>query len=110
MGVGIRIGVQKIMDGATTTGAQTAVRPNGAKQTFQAMGTTSSGAGASVVTIQVSNDNVDWVTLGAITLTLATTSSSDGFASNAPWEYARAYVTSISGTGAAVTAYMGVEV
>jgi len=71
--------------------------------TFQAYGTTTAGAGAATIKIQVSNNETDWLDLGTISLTLATTSSSDGFAAEAPWQYVRANVTALSGTGASVS-------
>lgn len=76
--------------------------------TFQAVGQTTAGSGATVVDIEVSNDNVNWIILGTITLTLGTVTTSDGFASGAPWAYTRAEVRSISGTGASVSVFMGV--
>lgn len=76
--------------------------------TFQAT-VTGTGAVTATVIIDVSNDGINAVTtvLGTITLT-GTTSSSDGFTTNAPWKYVRARVTAISGTGATVQVYMGV--
>ena len=78
------------------------------KRTFQASGTTSSGSGAATILIEVSNDETNWLTLGTITLTLGTSSTTDGFTSDAPWAFVRARVSAISGTDAAVTAYIGV--
>ncbi len=87
---------------ATTTGAGDAqyLRPLSA---FQAFGTTTSGSGAATIKIQVSNNKIDWLDLGTITLTLGTTSTSDGFASDACWVWVRANVTALSGTGASVS-------
>ncbi len=76
--------------------------------TFQASGTTSAGSGAASVSIQVSNNNSDWLTAGTISLTLGTTSTSDGFAITAPWAWVRAKLDSISGTSASVTVLMSV--
>lgn len=102
-------GISTLISGATATGVPTTI-PKLADihslRTFQASGTTSAGAGASVILVQVSNNNSDWITLGTITLTLGTSSTSDGFASNAPWPYVRGNVSSISGTNAAVTLTM----
>lgn len=77
-------------------------------RTFSASGTTSAGAGSATVIIYGSNLGTDtWVSLGTITLTLATTitavTNTDGFASNAPWPFLCARVTAISGTDATVT-------
>jgi hypothetical protein len=105
-----RISVVTMGSGITTTTTSEVHRPNGAKASFQANGTTSTGAGAATVKIQGSLDNSIWIDLGTITLTLATTESGDGFAINAPWEYVRANVTAISGTDASVDVYMACEV
>lgn len=76
-------------------------------RTIQVSGKTTAGAGAVAVDIQVSNNGRVWLTLATVTLTLSTTESTDGFVSDAPWCFVRANVTSISGTGASVTAEMG---
>lgn len=93
-----------ILKNATSTGAGNALDVAGRESmTFQADGATTSGSGAATIKIQVSNNGTNWIDLSTITLTLATTSSSDGFAAFAAWAYVRANVTEISGTGAAVT-------
>jgi hypothetical protein len=81
--------------------------PNAAK-TFQANGTVSTSTGSATIYVQVSNNNSDWITLGTITLTLGTSSTSDGFASLAPWAYIRGNVNAISGTNATVTLTMAI--
>lgn len=96
----------------TATGAGSTYEVNrkaeDAKQrVFQAAGTTSAGSGSATVVVQVSCNDSDWITLGTITLTLGTSSTSDGFASDAPWPYVRGNCTAISGTNASVTLYMG---
>jgi hypothetical protein len=102
-----------LQSAATTTATGTGVgmatnnRISESLRTFQSTGTTSAGSGAATVLIEVSNDNVVWLTLGTITLTLGTSATSDGFASNAPWGNVRARVSSISGTNASVTTTMG---
>lgn len=93
-----------VLDHATATGAGASSRMIGAgRVAVEAYGTTTSGAGATSVTIEVSNNNSTWQTAGTITLTLGTTQTSDGFVMDAPWLYVRANVASISGTGAEVT-------
>lgn len=99
---------------ATTTGAKPvrSLNANGAdsyedNKTFQAIGKTASGSGAVSVAVEVSNNGVNFITLGTISLTIGTAETSDGFASNANWPYFRANVVSISGTGAEVTVLMG---
>lgn len=86
-----------------------------AAKTFQAVGTTSAGAGAATIKVWVSNKptpatatDVDWVLLGTLFLTLGTTQTEDHFNSTAPWRWVRAEVDSISGTDATVTCWMGV--
>lgn len=99
---------QKLCTAVTSTGAQEAFQPRGSKKVFQAYGTTSSGSGSAVVTIQGSIFGTNYVSLGTITLTLGTSVTSDGFAIDACWPYVRANVTTLSGTGASVTADMGI--
>jgi len=105
--------VQLLTD-ATATGAGEKHSPRCVNRTFQAMGTTSAGAGAATIIIEASDKasptestNVDWTTLGTITLTLGTTQTNDGFVSYASWRWIRARVSAISGTDATVNAYMG---
>ncbi len=98
-----------LMSGVTVTGAGTAVQPVQSRRAYQAWGATSSGAGTAVITIEVSNDNSHWIVAGTISLTLSTTSTGDGFGSVLPYKYVRANVTTITGTGAAVSVMMGVQ-
>lgn len=106
----------KLLSAATAIGAGGAVRIEALRipqnnRTFQATGTTTAGAGSATIVVQVSNvpnpGANDWVTLGTITLTLGTTSTTDGIATAAAWDYVRGNVTAISGTGASVNLYMG---
>jgi hypothetical protein len=98
---------QILLSDKTATGAGDTFEPWGEAGTYHGYGTTSSGSGASVITVQVSNDNVSWINMGTITLTLGTTVTADGFCKVVPWKYVRGYVTSISGTGAKVSLIMG---
>jgi|GEM_PF-4998767 len=93
---------------ATTTGAGPATMSGAPNTVFQCAGTTTSGSGAASVRVEVSTDKSNWVTLGTISLTLGTTSTSDGFASSAVWPFVRGYVDSISGTAASITLTMGI--
>lgn len=104
----------QLLTNATTTVTGGKYSPRCINRTFQAMGTTSSGSGSSAIVIEASNKDipvegsaVDWTTLGTITLTLGTTQTNDGFVSAASWRWIRARVSSISGTGATVNAYLG---
>lgn len=89
----------------TTTGNP--VDEGTADNTFQATGLVTAATGAATLLIEVSNDNVGWITAGTITLTLGVTATTDGFALGAAWRYCRARCSSISGTGASVTVTMG---
>lgn len=98
----------------TTTGYSKVIANRSPQASFQAYGTTSAGAGAATILIQVSDvpvpveaTDVDWITLGTITLTLGTTQTTDGFAKDAPWRHYRAKVSAISGTDASVNVYAG---
>lgn len=86
---------------ATTTGPAFEMAAPGSIQA-SVVGT---GAVAASVVIEVSNGGGQWLELGTITLS-GTTSDSDGFAYSARWSLIRARLTSISGTGAAVTCVM----
>lgn len=95
-----------LLAAAIATGAGAGFQPSEKKRTFQAV-VTGTGAVSATVLIQVSNDGTNWEELATIALA-GTTSDSAGFASDAPWAYVRANVTTISGTDAAVTVKMGV--
>lgn len=96
-----------IMTAATTVAAATGVAGVGALKTYQANGTTSNGAGAATIQVQGSNNGTNWDTIGTISLTLSTTSASDGFSSDDRYCLVRGNVTAISGTGASVSLIMG---
>jgi hypothetical protein len=107
-----KVQVRNLFDSRTSTGYSSAYEVVGGEyRTFQAYGSTSSGSGAATVIIYGSNEDTQstnaLVQLGTITLTLGTTVSADGFASNAPWRFITARVSAISGTGAAVTVNVG---
>lgn len=99
-----------LLAGAVSTGvgpgyATAQIGPISANQTYQAT-VVGTGSVTATVNIEVSDDNVGWLVLSTLALS-GTTSASDGFTSIAPWQFARANVTAISGTGAAVTVTMG---
>ena len=102
----------ELLTDAIATGAGSRVVPLSSHRTFHVYGETTAGAGAATVVIEVSNvlapaTDADWVTAGTVTLTLGTTRTGDGFASEASWTHVRARVTAISGTGAKVSVRMG---
>jgi len=49
------------------------------------------------ITIQVSNDNDQWITLG--TISLSGDNDTEGFVFDAPWAYIRSNATAFSATG-----------
>lgn len=87
-----------ILDSATTTVTGTTVTPIAKDRTFHAIQT---GGTSATVLIEVSNDNVDFITLSTISLT----ADSDGVASDAAWHYVRARISAI--TGGSVDVFMG---
>ncbi len=90
----------------TTPGGGARIAPQSGKVAFQARGVTTSGAGASTTVISASNDGDNYITIGTITLVLATATTSDGFTSESGWRFYRSSTTAISGTGASVSVYM----
>ena len=96
-----------LLNAVTSIGAGSNFQPiTSAPKTFQAV-VTGTGSVSSTVAVQVSNDGTNFLTLGTITLS-GTTTATDGFASQATWNYCRGNLTAISGTGAAVTLLMGI--
>jgi hypothetical protein len=96
-----------VLTAATATGEGSAVRGVSFGKTYQADGTTSAGAGTAIIAVQGSNNGTNWDTIGTITLTLATTTSSDSFTSEDHYKYIRGNVTTLSGTDASVNLTMG---
>ncbi len=100
-----------MLSAVLVTGSSEAFQFNGAKRTFQAYGATTAGAGAATIIIEGCNVVAGgYITLGTITLTLSSSISTDGFASDSSWEHVRARVSAISGTNAYVTVTAGVEI
>jgi hypothetical protein len=103
--------VLNLLTNATTTVTGSVVEPldeTSPSRNIQVSGTTSSGGGSASVVVEVSNDRSNWMPFGTIALTLSTTSTSDGIVMDARWPFVRARVAAISGTGASVSATMGV--
>jgi hypothetical protein len=92
-----------LLTAATATGAGSGIPGIAATKTYQAHGTTTAGAGAATILVQGSNDGTNWNTIGTISLTLATTTSSDSFNSEDRYRHLRGNVSAISGTGASVS-------
>lgn len=92
-----------------TTGASEIVEPNNINRSFHLHGLVSASTGAASVTVEGSNDGVNFVTLDTLALTLGTARTHDYFVVSAAWRYNRATVASISGTDASITLTMGCE-
>lgn len=76
-----------------------------ANRSFQAVGVMSASTGTASVVIEVSNDGVNFVTLGTIDLTLTTSPSSDAFFAYTTYDFYRARTTQVTSNGT-VTVYM----
>lgn len=97
----------------TTTGASTPIdRPRGASA-FEVAGQTSSGAGSATVKLQGTNDKLKtvWNDVVTVVITLSSTRSSQEASLRASpcYRFYRTNTTAISGTGAAVDAFMGTK-
>ena len=97
-----------MLTNATAAGAGESMSVGSDIKSFQAIGSTASGTGAASVDIEVSNNDVNWIVMGTIALTLGTAETTDGFVGLSGWRYIRANVKSISGTGAKVSVIVGV--
>lgn len=99
-----------LLSAVTGTGSGEEASPNDKHRSFHLTGFTSAGAGAASVTVEVSNDGVNFVVQDTLTLTLGTTITSDVGVFDEPYKYVRGNVGSISGTDAQVTLTLGSEV
>ena len=93
-----------LLNAATTTGAgdEIQIRITDSPfvfRSFQAVGVMSASTGTAVIKIQVSNDGVNCIDMGTISLALTTSESSDGFAVINTWQYFRANVTTLTSNG-----------
>ncbi len=104
---GGKLNVVQIITNAIATDTSAVIEPWSGRMTFQAHGQTSAGAGTATILIEASLDNTNFITLGTLSLTLATTTSSDGIAIDAPWQFIRARITVITGTDATVNVFAG---
>ncbi len=94
----------QLLNNATTTGPGLTVPIRSSTmayiyKSFQAVGIMSTGAGSSTIKIEVSNDGINFVTLGTIGLTLSTTAATDGFACSVTWAFVRANISAITANG-----------
>ena len=100
----------RLLNEVTVTATSERVRGVDARLTFQATGQiTGGGPDEATIDVEASNDGVNFLVLGTISLTLPASLATvtDGFASDARWKFFRFNVTAISGTGAAVSAFLG---
>lgn len=105
-----RIRTQAHFSDKAANGNGDVIQPLGSKRTIHAFGSTTAGVGTADVAVEVSNDNVNWVTLTTLNLTLGTTVTSAVYAYNSAYRYARASLSNLTGTGAIATAILGVEI
>jgi hypothetical protein len=96
-----------LLSAVTATGSGNGQSMASANKTFQATGTTSAGSGAATIDVQGSLDGTNWDTIGTITLTLGTSSTSGSFTSEDRYQAIRGNVTALSGTSATVYLYAG---
>ena len=100
----------QILTGSTTTETSESHALRGANMMFTADGSTSAGAGAASIVIEGHCGGEVWATIDTLSLTLGTAATVDFGSTMLPWTYVRARVASISGTGASVNVFLGVEV
>lgn len=104
---GVRANISTITSAATTTGAKTAVRNVNVDKTYQVIGSTSAGTGTSVIVIEGSTNLASWSPITTATLTLGTVTTAISANSTDRFPWLRANINSISGTGAAISAFFG---
>lgn len=104
-----KVRTHTLLSGVIVTGDSSTSQPISSNKVFHLTGFTSAGAGAASVTVEGSLDNVNFVVLDTLTLTLGTSITSDSGVDIAPWKYLKANVGSISGTDGEVTLTMSVE-
>ena len=97
-----------IFDNIKSVAVSQSISIKGTPYTFQGI-VSGIGSVSASLTIEVSNDLVNWMTLGYPTILLSGNNYSvDGFASNAAWLYCRAFLNEISGEEAKVSLILGV--
>ena len=99
----------EVLADVTTTISSSELQLGASDRTVHVVGTTTAGAGAATILVEVSNNTAyPWLTAATISLTLSTTAAADGVAVSAGWKNMRLRVSSISGTGAKVSGSIGV--
>lgn len=94
----------------TTTTNQSTVpmKPRGANWAVQVV-LTGSGSVSVTAQVEVSNDGSHWLTAGSALSLTGTDSASQGQAMQGAWKYGRVTLSSIMGTGATATCFLGNE-
>jgi hypothetical protein len=97
-----------LLNNVTSAGAGAAVQmpANLPYRTFHAI-LEGTGAVSATVLLEVSNDNLNWLTIYTFNLS-GTDLDTDGFNSVGAWDYVRGNVSTILGTSATVNLHMGV--
>jgi expansin (peptidoglycan-binding protein) len=96
-----------LLSNVIATGASASVNLYSSRFTLQSSGTVTANSGAATILCEVSNDNVNWTSLGNVSLTLGTVSTNNTITVDAKFVWVRANVTAISGTNATVSVIMG---
>jgi hypothetical protein len=89
---------------ATTNVSTESVRPYGGRISVQ-VNLAGTGSVSVTATVQVSNDNVNWIAASALSVS-GTTTATNGATIDAAWAYLRVTLSSITGTGATATAFI----
>lgn len=100
-----RIKSNTLINAVSTLTTSNVYSPNDRGLSFHATGVVGASTGTAVINIECSNDNTNWMTLGAMTLSMTTSVISDGFDSVSGFGYYRAKVTTLTGT-ATVSVYV----
>lgn len=98
--------VELLPPGAAATGTPYDGPWNDARRGMVQAAITGTGALTATVTVQGSNDGVNWSTIGSAMSLSGTTSDTKTQAVDYPWAQIRAVSSSLSGTGAKVSAYL----
>jgi len=92
----------------TVTGGSVPIKEENTREMSIQATVVGTGALTASIVIEVSNDNLGWVSNAVSNINLSGISVvSQGFLLKAPWAYIRARVTGITGTGASVTVTAG---
>lgn len=99
----------ELLTAATAPGNSSVASLGSDVKAVQVKSSTTAGAGSTTVIVEVTNDTTwPWLTAATITLVTGTVEVSDGIVLSAGWKFLRARVSAISGTGAQVSANVGV--